>query len=426
MANPLPGVQFACMRSSSPAGRSRSATLPLAPHGRRLQRLWPRYTVWVLGRAGAKTARFSPTQLYPQILNKGANPSSDSTQLPFCFRTGEQAAGADYERRHAGAQPLGPHILAAHRRHGAIPVGSHVGTFTILAGKLSASIFKWRCLWRCSGAVQGQAMRTLWPLQAKASPPIPALRLVLLLNIIALATLLCFHGLPLLGYRLVLRRLLQRTQRDSPGPRLPMLHRDTEAEWEAETSEKAPSSSCSCGNAPSDEVFSSAAQAQCGPGRVPSGTTPEEALRQHVSPASHGSEQQQETEAEQQGQPEGPVQGAAGPARAASSLRPAMPLQRGISAKFEQLERRRPRLCRALAIAAMSVACMFIISCNVAAPRFVDASIGAWWGGRLERPQTADGWGKEGGGASCHVCSFVYMHLARLAQCSTRSLSVPK
>ncbi|KAI7835570.1 hypothetical protein COHA_010531 [Chlorella ohadii] len=63
------------------------------------------------------------------------------------------------------------------------------------------------------------------------------------------------------------------------------------------------------------------------------------------------------------------------PTRLKSTVRPTLPLERGMSARFERLEQRQPRLYRSLALAALTTAfaCGFVG--QISAPGLVDPSI---------------------------------------------------
>ncbi len=195
--------------------------------------------------------------------------------------------------------------------------------------------------------VQTQTYGRRFPslLQTKPAEPAPATRLALLLNMISLVTLLTFHAGPVL--------LVRCFRLHSAAHRGPGLN----------------SATCTTAAAVADNgSYLSAGdelrQEDCEHGVV---------AVQEAATAADAAQQS----------------GHALLCRQPSAWRPAAPLQRGLSARFEGLAQQRPRLHRALALAGLVVFSVGVATGQVVAPGFVDPSIGefglqaqSWVGGQ--------------------------------------------
>ena len=175
-------------------------------------------------------------------------------------------------------------------------------------------------------------------LQTVAVPPAPAARLATLTCLLSLATLLCFHAAPLLALTLWRHQL----QRGAAG-----------------------SAVAGEGSSNSAGQWPAGAAQHGGEGSIDATTLPDEEAPQASAAGPTGLPGQQQ-------QP---------PARAqlrhhASAYRPAVPMQRGLSARFEALERQHPRRHRALALGGLVVCSIGVCTGQIVSPGFVDPAIG--------------------------------------------------
>ncbi|EFN59597.1 hypothetical protein CHLNCDRAFT_132986 [Chlorella variabilis] len=184
--------------------------------------------------------------------------------------------------------------------------------------------------------------------QIKPTLPVPALRLVVVTNLIGEAALLLFHAAPLL----VAAQVRRWRRRSWPQPGLP-AHGPGDA---AAASAKAGDGCCS-----SSESSEAAGCPPDGDVEQAAGSPPQ----QHSSP---GQPDEQPLQQQQQRRP-APL------AHAKTSVRPPLPLARGLSSRFERWEAGRPLLRRRLALAAIVVSFMGCCSLHILAPGFVDVSI---------------------------------------------------
>lgn len=203
-------------------------------------------------------------------------------------------------------------------------------------------------------------------LQVEASPPVPALRLVVVSNLIAEAFMVCFHLAPKLLLAWV-RRQRQQRRAGSSGA-LPVTVAAEHVTVDEKPPAKQPVDSCctsedgGSGGSPNE----SSAEPQNGVSACPAAAA--EAGRGAVAAV-------------------GAPSSGAKPrlAAAPSTVRPPVPLLRGLSRKMEQWEEERPVLRRRLALAAITVTFMGCCSLQILAPGFVDVSIGerssSWRGG---------------------------------------------
>ena len=190
-------------------------------------------------------------------------------------------------------------------------------------------------------------------LQINSAPPVPALRLVVIVNLLAEAALLLFHVAPLLAVAAVRRR--RRLQRDRLQPELPTTQpgMDTKAaaQQQPHTEEECTSRSSSSSDHGSSGLPSTA-QPQDEQAAADTADTPPAAAALEAGSAARRL------------------------APAKSTLRPPVVLARGISRRFESWQQRRPVLHRRLAVAAITVTFMGCCSLQILAPGFVDVSIG--------------------------------------------------
>ena len=185
-------------------------------------------------------------------------------------------------------------------------------------------------------------------MQIKPTLPVPALRLVVVTNLIGEAALLLFHAAPLL----VAAQVRRWRRRSWPQPGLP-AHGPGDA---AAASAKAVDGCCS-----SSESSEAAGCPPDGDVEQAAGSPPQ----QHSSP---GQPDEHPLQQQQQRRP-APL------AHAKTSVRPPLPLARGLSSRFERWEAGRPLLRRRLALAAIVVSFMGCCSLHILAPGFVDVSI---------------------------------------------------
>lgn len=198
-------------------------------------------------------------------------------------------------------------------------------------------------------------------LQVEASPPVPALRLVVVSNLIAEAFMVCFHLAPKLLLAWVRRRRQRQRQQRQAGSSgtLPVTAAAEHVTVDEKPPAKQPVDSCctsedgGSGGSPNENSSERhngvsacpAAAAEAGRGAV-AGT----------GAASSGAKPRLTA--------------------APSTVRPPVPLLRGLSRKMEQWEEERPVLRRRLALAAITVTFMGCCSLQILAPGFVDVSIG--------------------------------------------------
>lgn len=198
--------------------------------------------------------------------------------------------------------------------------------------------------------------------QVKAVPPVPALRLVVVSNLFAEAFMVCFHLVPKLLLGWVQRQRQRRRQADKRHS-LPVIAASAEQPaGDEKPPAKQPVDSCCT----SEDGTSSGS-----PNEGPTGPQQDGS----ACPAA----------AAEAGQGGVATTGIAGKGTASSkprlvaapsTLRPPVPLLRGLSRKMEQWEEERPVLRRRLALAAITVTFMGCCSLQILAPGFVDVSIG--------------------------------------------------
>ncbi|KAL4427455.1 hypothetical protein ABPG77_000744 [Micractinium sp. CCAP 211/92] len=189
--------------------------------------------------------------------------------------------------------------------------------------------------------------------QVKPAPPLPALRLVVICNLIGEAAMLAFHVAPLLALRLWRHRQRRRAE----ARRLLPLHvSPKQARHEASSG----TSAGSTGSCPSTEGDRGEAEEGEGDRSGGGGAS---------FPAANS----------EPGRPscEAPLAPKAAPAVAGtpSTLRPPIPLMRGMTLRVERWQRQRPVLHRRLALAAIGLTFTGCCSLQILAPGFVDVSI---------------------------------------------------
>lgn len=199
--------------------------------------------------------------------------------------------------------------------------------------------------------------------QVNAAPPVPALRLVVVSNLFAEAFMVTFHLAPklLLAWVQRQRQRRQRRRLADGGGGLPVTAAAQQPEGEEKPAAKKTVDSCCT----SEDGAS---------GGSSSGGQPESQQQGGACPVAAA-------EAGQGAAPSGPGGSGSGGAKprlapAPSTVRPPVPLLRGLSRKMEQWEEERPVLRRRLALAAITVTFMGCCSLQILAPGFVDVSIG--------------------------------------------------
>lgn len=197
---------------------------------------------------------------------------------------------------------------------------------------------------------------TPW-LQVKPTPPLPALRLVVICNLIGEAAMVAFHLVPLLARRLWQRR--QQAMRAEPRSLLPLHGSSGQAADKADSSASS-SSGLSVG---ASRHLEGREQREGGAG---------DAASAHAAADVRSRPGNEPAEA---------AQAAAEPAAASNAstatLRPPVPLMRGMTLRMERWRRRRPVLHRRLALSAIVLTFTGCCSLQILAPGFVDVSIGA-------------------------------------------------
>ena len=167
--------------------------------------------------------------------------------------------------------------------------------------------------------------------QIKPMPPMPALRLVVVANLIAEAAMVAFHLLPVLLLRLWCWHKLRSQALPLP------LH--------APGGDKPGSSA---GKPPAKQLGSGSSEGSCGELACGAASEPAGAIKPR-------------------------------PAAAASTLRPPVAMLRGLSRKMERWEAGgRPQLRRRLALCCITAGFVSTCSLHFLAPGFVDVSIGGW------------------------------------------------
>lgn len=198
-------------------------------------------------------------------------------------------------------------------------------------------------------------------MQVKAVPPVPALRLVVVSNLFAEAFMVCFHLVPKLLLAWVQRQRQRRRQADNCRS-LPVVAASAEQPAGEKPPAKQPVDSC-C----TSEDGTSSGSPHEGPtepqqdGRACPAAAAEAGQGSVATPGISGN---------------GTASGKRRLVAAPSTLRPPVPLLRGLSRKMEQWEEERPVLRRRLALAAITVTFMGCCSLQILAPGFVDVSIG--------------------------------------------------
>lgn len=209
---------------------------------------------------------------------------------------------------------------------------------------------------------------------------------------VALATMLCVHGLPLLAWRVV---QLQRRR----GQRAKQAEHDLPLHWpDANTAPAADVATCDgksgkLSRSSSSGGSSSRRSSLQGEGRPAEPAAAEAGdlerqARAGEQPTPHSPFAQQQpdsgaSQAEDLGGAEavhtpGADAEAAAPAaleRRPTTMRPSLPLQRGLSKRFEQLEQHSPALYQALALGGLTVAVTAGTAGQIIAPGFVAAPI---------------------------------------------------
>ena len=234
-------------------------------------------------------------------------------------------------------------------------------------------------------------------LQTHTQPPVPPLRLVVLVNIVGLATCLLIHALPV-TVRHLWRRRRERVARQQAG--LPTYAaagvelgaaRTEASSADSVKVEKSELSRRSSGSGSREWQDATGAAAQQAAPAVqqlegtggPLPTMPSEAGSIAAADSAALDQQQQQQQQQQAADPAADEESGGGagpqqppPTRLRSTVRPSLPLQRGMSARFERVEQQRPLLYRSLALAALTTAfaCGFVG--QISAPGLVDPSIG--------------------------------------------------
>lgn len=198
----------------------------------------------------------------------------------------------------------------------------------------------------------------------------PALRLVVVTNLIAEATLLVFHVAPLLIRKHVRRWRLRRQAQ----PALPSQGEQLEAGPCATSASPAEGgvgigSGSEQGSADASPKAGQASVAACCHTAVRLADPPPRAAEGDAE----GQEKQQPASPQPHTQPR--------PSTAKSSVRAPVPLLRGLTRRVDRWERERPLLRRRLALAAITITFMGCCSLQILAPGFVDVSIGGAGGG---------------------------------------------
>lgn len=191
--------------------------------------------------------------------------------------------------------------------------------------------------------------------QVKPTPPLPALRLVVICNLIGEAAMVAFHLVPLLARRLWQRR--QQAMRAEPRSLLPLHGSSGQAADKADSSASS-SSGLSVG---ASRDLEGREQREGGAG---------DAASAHAAADVRSRPGNEPAEA---------AQAAAEPAAASNAstatLRPPVPLMRGMTLRTERWRRRRPVLHRRLALSAIVLTFTGCCSLQILAPGFVDVSI---------------------------------------------------
>lgn len=199
----------------------------------------------------------------------------------------------------------------------------------------------------------------------------PALRLVVICNLIAEATMAALHLAPklLLGWaRQRQRQGVRGSGAAGGGAACPEVNQQQRRQLEAAACATKQLTDSSSDDAGRDGAAAEAAAAAHLPNEPPADLQHE----QPTEPQQH----EQPTEAQQQqhaGQPQRPRLAAA-----RSTVRAPVPLLRGLTRRFDEWEGARPVLRRRLALAAITLSFMGTCSLQILAPGFVDVSIGAW------------------------------------------------
>lgn len=200
-----------------------------------------------------------------------------------------------------------------------------------------------------------------------AFPPAPAARLALLINVWALATCVCLHAALLLAYGLVQRRRRERALLRQSNSSLPTVGEGDEpeaspAKWRAFSGGSSSSELSAAGTPVRQQQKDEEAELR-GPALSPlqcltaASVAAELDLAQQRRPTADEEApcKQQPRPQHQPSQQEADGQALPRPGRQVSTLRPELPLQRGLLAKYEALQRRRPRLVSIITWSTMSV-----------------------------------------------------------------------
>ncbi|KAL4447420.1 hypothetical protein ABPG75_004639 [Micractinium tetrahymenae] len=182
--------------------------------------------------------------------------------------------------------------------------------------------------------------------QVKPAPPLPALRLVVICNLIGEAAMVAFHVAPALVLRLWRRRQAQRQLQ------LPLHGSPNQVLGKADSSASAGSAGSSVGKT-SDKELQEESGSKGGVGSLAAANEPR-------GPG---------------GAPAAAPRAAAQLSAARSTLRPPVPLMRGMTMRMERWQRRRPALHRRLVLAAIVLTFTGCCSLQILAPGFVDVSI---------------------------------------------------
>lgn len=207
------------------------------------------------------------------------------------------------------------------------------------------------------------------------------MRLVVLVVLISLGTMLVFHALPSLAWDSI-QRQRRRAARAQAGQQQQLPLQGMPAKGQdscSKASSGAKSAACSSiGSRGSGEGDEEACLGVAAPAEA-EGARPWQAVGASLpgTPKGNaGSAQGAEVEQDEEEGSTAPRLVAA-PARGPTSIRAELPLRRGLSARFEQLERQRPRLYRGLALFALMAACAGGTAAQLIAPRYVAAPVGA-------------------------------------------------
>ncbi|KAI3429327.1 hypothetical protein D9Q98_005422 [Chlorella vulgaris] len=189
--------------------------------------------------------------------------------------------------------------------------------------------------------------------QVKASPPVPSLRLVVVVNLLAEAALLTFHAAPLV-LRAQARRWRQR-------------HR-AHAKAHSHGHEDAKGSVAAAGPAFKQAEVCIGGSEQGSQSSSPRAPRPSADIERAAGGSAASKQTQQETQIAAEPEPELESQPQA-------KVRAPVPLLRGLTRRVQRWEQQRPLLHRRLATAAITLLFTGVCSLQILAPGYVDVSI---------------------------------------------------